>query len=817
MTPTVSLRAGDLDVLYEDGALRMVRFGPVEVLRAVTLAVRDADWLTVPGVILNERVVESDLGFSITYERRYDWNGIIFEAHCLIVGDTEGISFEMRGTALSAFRKNRIGLCVLHPLCECAGKDCRIVTVAGKTLQTRFPEEISPHQPFQDLCGMHWRPAPGCEASLEFEGEVFEAEDQRNWTDASFKTYGTPLALPFPAEVQEGERFEQRVTLRFHGDRPWSARSEVVTFAPLPRPPRPLPPLGLGHSAGGAGLSTLGLSHLRADLRLWEGGWADAYEVARREAASLGLPLELAVFFGPEPEHEWESLRGALAHFPAPICSVLLLHRDFKVTPPGLIERLVPRLRQALPGVLVGGGTDAYFAELNRDRPASPALDFLCFSANPQVHAEDDRTLLENVSALADVVRSARAFAGRRAIHVSPLTLKPRGNPDATSGPPGVAPVADPRRGSLLEAAWALGSVKHLLEAGVDSLTFGEVAGGHSPLYFVLREVWGRGPWQVIPLAEMTRRRDTRGWRACFDARFLALCAVGIVPVAGWVALVFARTPNPTAKAAYYAFQEPGVLLMRRLYQAILDRFLLRDCGPVAAALAACGAWAAWSRKVDARPAIVWMGMGVGFMLLLAPKTLTHDYYELMAVPGLCMFGALGWDALRARAASRHMSHRRRVWAGGAIVTAVVVIHSPWIASMKFEQNPVHAIVARRMDQLCSPSGKIVVIGQQIGWPVVHYSGRLGWILQDATLRTDWREALLAHKARGAEFVALYFDPTVPPAHRKSFLPMAEELPVVEHGEGPWFAKGKPCEYFILSLGDLPTTPAIASGTRSIR
>ena len=30
-------------------------------------------------------------------------------------------------------------------------------------------------------------------------GDVFEMEDQRNWTDASFKTYCTPLRQPFPA------------------------------------------------------------------------------------------------------------------------------------------------------------------------------------------------------------------------------------------------------------------------------------------------------------------------------------------------------------------------------------------------------------------------------------------------------------------------------------------------------------------------------------------------------------------------------------------------------------------------------------------
>ena len=34
-----------------------------------------------------------------------------------------------------------------------------------------------------------------------FNGETFEMEDQRNWTDASFKTYCTPLSLPYPIKI----------------------------------------------------------------------------------------------------------------------------------------------------------------------------------------------------------------------------------------------------------------------------------------------------------------------------------------------------------------------------------------------------------------------------------------------------------------------------------------------------------------------------------------------------------------------------------------------------------------------------------------
>ena len=315
----------------------------------------------------------------------------------------------------------------------------------------------------------------------------------------------------------------------------------------------------------------------------------------------------------------------------------------------------------------------------------------------------------------------------------------------------------------------------------------------------------------LIPLAEMTRRRGG-SWRACLDRRFLAMAAVAVAPVALWVGLVFIRTPNPTAKAAYYTFQEPGVLLTRRLYQALLDRFFFRDCGVIAAVLALMGFGAALAGRVDGRPIRGWAVMGVGFMLLLAPKTTSHDYYELMAVPAVAAWGALGWSAVWG--AARTPARR---WAGVAVLVAVAVVQSPWIASMKYEQSPIHRIVADRLDRLCTPEGRIVVIGQRIGWPVVHYSGHEGWVLQDATLRPDWRETFARCKAAGAEYVGLFFDPTVPEAHRATFLPLAASLPVVDHGVGPWFCKGKPCEYFILRLRDDPAPPEVAARPRATR
>ena len=80
-----------------------------------------------------------------------------------------------------------------------------------------FPDTISPHQPFIDLRSINTWPGPGLEVRVSMEGDTFETEDQRNWTDASNKTYGTPLRLPYPVQLKIGDRVRQSVTIEISG------------------------------------------------------------------------------------------------------------------------------------------------------------------------------------------------------------------------------------------------------------------------------------------------------------------------------------------------------------------------------------------------------------------------------------------------------------------------------------------------------------------------------------------------------------------------------------------------------------------------
>src|SRR6187551_42108 len=55
---------------------------------------------------------------------------------------------------------------------------------------------------------------------LHYEGDIFETEDQRNWSDASYKTFCTPLSKPFPVQLRRGEKVHQKVIFKSESELP---------------------------------------------------------------------------------------------------------------------------------------------------------------------------------------------------------------------------------------------------------------------------------------------------------------------------------------------------------------------------------------------------------------------------------------------------------------------------------------------------------------------------------------------------------------------------------------------------------------------
>src|SRR5699024_4989680 len=154
---------------------------------------------------------------------------------------------------------------------------------------------------------------------VAFDGDTFEMEDQRNWTDASFKTYSRPLSLPFPYTVEAGAAVRQAVTITVgeqmisRPDEDESGESvlpsakshsvEALDFAAV----GPVPEVTLGASTApndGGGKPTGAALLVELDLG-WEG-----WRAALARASGSGLPLDARLIL-PETDPE-AAIAGAV-------------------------------------------------------------------------------------------------------------------------------------------------------------------------------------------------------------------------------------------------------------------------------------------------------------------------------------------------------------------------------------------------------------------------------------------------------------------------------------------------------------------------
>ena len=483
------VRAGPLTAVLEGGDLRYVKVGNDLVVLRLYAAVRDRNWNTIEPNYLAYEFDPDENGFRVRFIAENVAGDVDFQWEGTITGTPEGvITATMDGVARGAFLKNRIGWCLLHPM-ALAGVEATVQTPDGAT-RGRFPDLISPHQPFIDMESIEHRTPSGGEVQIRFEGDLFEMEDQRNWTDASYKTYSTPLRLPYPVEIKKGDRVWQQVTIEARGEMAATKAADAPVRVEVDRSHgRPLPPIGLGVAGHGAPLAepdvallrVIQPSHLRVPLDLTSSHWPERLAQAVEQARALDAALEIEVIAGAEGEGLPE-FASDLARSGVPVARVLVFPAGDVVSSQAVLATARAALPAAGVSAPVGGGSRAYFTELNRATLPLGQMDVATYSINPQVHAFDNASLTESLAAQAETVRSARAFVGERPLAVGPITLKPRFNPNATgaepSPPPGeLPPSVDERQPSLFAAGWLTGSVNALANAGADALTYFETTG----------------------------------------------------------------------------------------------------------------------------------------------------------------------------------------------------------------------------------------------------------------------------------------------------------------------------------------------------
>jgi hypothetical protein len=515
------LRAGPVTAWLDGTSLRRISIDGSEIIQGIVFAVRDEAWNTIPAEIADLVVRESDGGCTATFRAAHVAPGIAFKwAASLDVLATGEVRYVLDGEFEGDAIFNRIGFNVLFAADDYAGTEYRLRTLDGDVVTDRFPTLVAAQAIVDEhLTGfappfdrMELTTKDEASASLEFGGDPYELEDQRNWTDASYKAYTPPLAPSTRQTARAGDRLKQSVSIAMH--RAPASRPRMTGPATIEvheaEDGGPAPSIGVWFTSGPVShdaerrLVDLAPSHLRVDVVPTAGSVAsitDAAALARLCGANLEVALR-------SPSAAGDEVFDAAAAILRPHLDVVNLVLAFApgragfdvATAAGDASRIREGLQARLGPIRVGSGTDSFFAAINRSDMTASAYETVAWSLSPTVHAADTDSIVENLAGLAAPVRTARARVGDTPIRIGPITLQTPGGP-YPAGPSSVGR-PDPRLTTPFAAAWAIAVTATLAREHVEALTFLATTGLHGvlaedgsplPVYHALAAMCGGG------------------------------------------------------------------------------------------------------------------------------------------------------------------------------------------------------------------------------------------------------------------------------------------------------------------------------------
>ena len=479
--------------LYDEGYCRKLRLqNGSELIRAVYPAVRDRNWRTVPFTVTEEKITEEADCITIRLQLYFRQNEISFSARLTIKASGSGhFDFTYDGQAETSFLKNRIGLNVLLPIEELTGCECNVINLSGEVSSGRFPVDISPHQPLKDIRQMNWWDKSGNDIRLIFDGDTFEMEDQRNWTDASYKIYSTPLSLPFPVQIEKGEKVWQRVNMKIVPQRQNKTMTRVTVPACRSTPSHSykLPEIGLGASGEKELLTEqeiivlreLGIDYGSFLCDLEDVDWYHKIQNHFGNCQKMKIKAKPGIIV-PSSFFMQNTLLDLLTERSEEIASVEFYRKNSFISEGETITELYKSLKSRAGKIWTGGGTYAHFTELNRSKLPTGSMEYITFSVTPQVHGFDNLTLIENLKGLSYVASDAQQKYSLP-VDINALTLKQRmnfvatGKDVPTENSSKLPETFDTRQPTVFNALWTLGAITNLMFSGIKSVSLFETVG----------------------------------------------------------------------------------------------------------------------------------------------------------------------------------------------------------------------------------------------------------------------------------------------------------------------------------------------------
>ena len=392
------------------------------------------------------------------------------------------LEVDFRITAAAEVRATRIGPVMLHER-DALEPSFGYVSDAG-TREIALPEAVSVERVASGFTGLDFETG-GIRVQVEFEGDVFEMEDQRNWGEVTLKSYSPPLGGPeLIMAAGETRHYSVRITAT---ERASAVATEAIAHDAHRHP---MPRLGLAHRGGRLPevaverLNSLALSYLHLLVDLADPAWRDSLLADLGAAAQLGVDAVLSVDADPADD---ALLRDLAALSAGRVSMAYVFDRGL----PGTSVELAAAAFGAFAGsrIRVGGGSRAHFATLSLAGGVPRQLEDVAVAVAVAVHGDERDALVRSFETLPAITDATRALVGDRPLLVGPLGFAttfdswgPLGTPHDLDGD---WTRAHPRDGTEFAAAWLVGSIALLASADVERITVGATFGGRGCLDLV--------------------------------------------------------------------------------------------------------------------------------------------------------------------------------------------------------------------------------------------------------------------------------------------------------------------------------------------
>ena len=471
---TTRVEHGDFTFDLARAAVRNVRYRNVQIIDLLYTAIRPWDWSTLDPDEHSEDVTVTGDICKITIKDLFA-GALDARTEITISKDNKfTVAYELRG--LAEYSVNRWGICFCLNSADWMGS-----SVQSQGNEYKLPAAISPQRVIDGVTQglfpaanqMHFIAPDNRSIKVNSTGKVLEAEDQRTWTDNTYKIYSVSLSEPRPYEASAGSIWSQSVTFEINPpSKPVPDGSKIVV-----KEIDSLPSIGLQFNTDpllpadtlDTAFILLDIDHIRIN--------EESLSAQKINSVSTnGLIVEAALLSsnsGADLHREIEHLNKQI-----PAGSRILIQREGRE----IVEEKDLPPNKSLSSFIPG--TDAYLVDLHRNKYHFG--ESISYSMAPTVHSSDTETVFKTLYTQAESIGFAQEFLAPQVL-ISPITFSTRGNPETGHSRDQRINFANLemalRIRTIEGAAWTLGSIFALASAGAFSGTWHELFGEYGVIY----------------------------------------------------------------------------------------------------------------------------------------------------------------------------------------------------------------------------------------------------------------------------------------------------------------------------------------------